>query len=97
MKRLLLDEPRAHKEKVHCIYLDKQGYVKWYLEYWGKRLPVTIEKAENSWNRVHKEPYMGKGEYRQLVDHRGWNSKDECEIARKYGYETVEVMEWIDL
>lgn len=84
-----------HKQNVKCIYLDQAGYVKFYLEYWADRIEVTKDKADKSWRRCHKHIIDGK-EYRQFVDHNGFNTKRECDVARKYGFETVEEMEWFD-
>lgn len=83
-----------HDENVKCIYLDEAGYIRFYLEYW-KDCKVTKEKAENSWRRMYKHKIDGK-EYYQLVDHSSWNTKRQCNIARKYGFERIERMEWFD-
>jgi len=84
-----------HDEQVHCIYLDKKGYLKWYMEYYTGRIEVTKEKAEKAWRRCYKHTINGK-EYRQFVDRKGFSADGECDIARKYGFERVERMEWFD-
>ena len=91
----MISLPTNHNKKMlHCIYLDKDGYIKFYMEYWKGRVEVTKEKAENSWKRMYKHIIDGI-EYRQFIDHKDFSLKRECEVARKYGFETVEEIEWI--
>lgn len=96
MRGILLDQPISRKAKMHCYYLNKEQYVKYFYERWKGTKWCTEERALKSWERVHKEKVDGV-EYRKFEDYAGFSPKEECIIAKKYGIETVEELEWIDV
>ena len=84
------------KAKINCLYLNKEGFIKYYQEYFAEHKP-TPERAEKTWNRVIKETIDGV-DYRRFEDHRDFHSKKEISIVRKYATdETIEEMEWFNL
>lgn len=82
------------KKNLKVIYLDHDGYIKWYRDRWEAEF-IDLH-AEKSWNRKHKWNIDGI-EYVQFIEHPDFDSKEVCNLARKYGYETIEEIEWTTL